>query len=423
MIPRPALFRTFILSAILVLAIGLLAACSTGSGGDDDADGTESSNSTSTLTTTAPEGEETSNQPATETNEPVGQQTSVSEDEDDDTNDGDPIMVYDLDGDGQVDQAELFSLADLVEEVNPAVVTVINQQTFGGFYDQQGEPQTAGTGTGFFITEDGYLVTNNHVVEGSDDVSVIFADGTEVDAELVGTDPLTDLAVIKVDGEIPGYVELGDSAELRPGERIIAIGSPLGSYTNTVTEGIVSGIGRSVRGTSAAIDNLIQHDAAINPGNSGGPLFTLDGKVVGVNTLVVRQSGNGISAEGLGFAIPSDTVAQVSEAIITDGRVERPYLGITFLPLSPTTAATLEIDVDYGALVEEIQPGPAADAGLQVDDVITEIDGDEVNEDSTLTDLLFEYEPGDTIEMTVYRSATDETLTLDVTLGTRPDGL
>jgi len=418
---RPALFRTFILSIVLVVTIGLLAACSTGGGGDDDADDPTSSSGTATLTTTAPEGEETSNQPQTETNEPVGQQTSVSED--DVSSGGDPIMVYDLDGDGQVDQAELFSLADLVEEVNPAVVTVINQQTFGGFYDQQGEPQTAGTGTGFFITEDGYLVTNNHVVEGSDDVSVIFADGTEVDAELVGTDPMTDLAVIKVDGEIPGYVELGNSAELRPGERIIAIGSPLGSYTNTVTEGIVSGIGRQVQGTSAAVDNLIQHDAAINPGNSGGPLFTLDGKVVGVNTLVVRQSGNGISAEGLGFAIPSDTVAQVSEAIITEGQVERPYLGITFLPLSPTAAATLGIDIDYGALVEEIQPGPAADAGVQVGDVITHINGEEVNEDNTLTDLLFKYAPGDTVELTVYRPSTDETLTLDVTLGTRPEGL
>lgn len=416
---RPAQFRAFILAVILVVAIGLLAACSTGGG--NDANDPESSDGTTTLTTTAPEGQETSNQPATETNESVGQQTSVSSNED--ATSDDPIMIYDLNGDGKVDQAELFSLADLVEEVNPAVVTVINQQTFGGFYDQSGEPQTAGTGTGFFISEDGYLVTNNHVIEGSDDVSIIFADGTQVDANLVGTDPLTDLAVIKVDGEIPGYVELGNSAELRPGERVIAIGSPLGSYTNTVTEGIVSGIGRRVQGTSAAIDNLIQHDAAINPGNSGGPLFTLDGKVVGVNTLVVRQSGNGISAEGLGFAIPSDTVAQVSEAIISDGRVERPYLGITFLPLSPTAAATLELDVDYGALIEEIQPGPASDAGLQVEDVITQIDGEAVNEDNTLTDLLFEYKPGDTVALTVYRSSTGETLTLDVTLGTRPEGL
>lgn len=416
---RPAQFRAFILAVILVVAIGLLAACSTGGG--NDANDPESSDGTTTLTTTAPEGQETSNQPATETNESVGQQTSVSSNED--ATSDDPIMIYDLNGDGKVDQAELFSLADLVEEVNPAVVTVINQQTFGGFYDQSGEPQTAGTGTGFFISEDGYLVTNNHVIEGSDDVSIIFADGTQVDANLVGTDPLTDLAVIKVDGEIPGYVELGNSAELRPGERVIAIGSPLGSYTNTVTEGIVSGIGRRVQGTSSAIDNLIQHDAAINPGNSGGPLFTLDGKVVGVNTLVVRQSGNGISAEGLGFAIPSDTVAQVSEAIISDGRVERPYLGITFLPLSPTAAATLELDVDYGALIEEIQPGPASDAGLQVEDVITQIDGEAVNEDNTLTDLLFEYKPGDTVALTVYRSSTGETLTLDVTLGTRPEGL
>ncbi len=414
---RPAVFRTFIIAAILIVTMGLLAACSTGGG--DDANTPEASNDTATMISSAPAGQETSNQPATATSESDSQQTSVSNDATSD----EPVKVYDVNGDGKIDQAELFSLADLVEQVNPAVVTVINKQTFGGFYDQSGEPQTAGTGTGFFISEDGYLVTNNHVVEGSDELSVIFADGTQVDATLVGTDPLTDLAVIKVDGDIPGYVQLGDSSALRPGDRVIAIGSPLGAYTNTVTEGIVSGIGRRVQGTSSAVDNLIQHDAAINPGNSGGPLFTLDGKVVGVNTLVVRQSGNGISAEGLGFAIPSDTVAQVSQAIITNGQVERPYLGITFLPLSPTASATLGLDVDYGALVEEIQPGPAADAGLQVDDVITPIEGVAIEEDNTLTDLLFQYEPGDTVELTVHRSSTGETLTMDVTLGTRPEGL
>jgi 2-alkenal reductase len=393
--------------------MGLLAACSTGGG--DDANTPEANGDTATMTSSAPTGQETSNQPATATKEPATQQTTTSND--------DPIKVYDSNGDGKIDQAELFSLADMVEQVNPAVVTVINKQTFGGFYDQSGEPQTAGTGTGFFISKDGYLVTNNHVVEGSEELSVIFADGTQVDATLVGTDPLTDLAVIKVDGDIPGYVELGDSSALRPGDHVIAIGSPLGAYTNTVTEGIVSGIGRRVQGTSAAVDNLIQHDAAINPGNSGGPLFTLDGKVVGVNTLVVRQSGNGIPAEGLGFAIPSDTVAQVSQAIITNGQVERPYLGITFLPLSPTASATLGLDVDYGALIQEIQPGPASDAGLQVDDVITHIDGIAIDEDNTLTDLLFQHKPGDTVELTVHRSSTSETLTVDVTLGTRPEGL
>jgi 2-alkenal reductase len=417
---RLAPFRALILAVVLVFTIGLLAACSTGGSGDDDnADSTPGA-STPSITATAPEGEQTSNQEPTATDEPVGQETANVEDTN--AND-DPIMVYDLDGDGQVDQAELFSLADLVEQVNPAVVTVLNLQEFGGFYNQQGDPETAGSGTGFFISEDGYLVTNNHVVEGSDELSVIFSDGTEVPATMVGTDPLTDLAVLKIDGEVPGVVELGDSSELRPGDRIIAIGSPLGAYTNTVTEGIVSGIGRRVAGTNATVDNLIQHDAAINPGNSGGPLFTLNGEVVGVNTLVVRQSGSGISAEGLGFAIPSDTVEQVSQAIIEDGMVERPYLGITFQQISPTVAATLEIDVDNGALVVEIQPGPAADAGLQVDDVITHINGEEINEDNTLTDLLFEYDPGDTVELTVHRQATDETLTLDVTLGTRPEGL
>jgi 2-alkenal reductase len=145
--------------------------------------------------------------------------------------------------------------------------------------------------------------------------------------------------------------------------------------------------------------------------------------VIGVNTLVVRDSGNGIATEGLGFAIPSNTVSQISQTIIYNGSVERPYLGITFQQISPTVAATMDIKVDNGALVVDMQSGPASDAGLQVDDVITKINGDEINEDHTLTDLLFEHKPGDTVTLTVYRSSTDETLTLDVTLGTRPDGL
>lgn len=421
MISRLASVRTLLLTVVLVAAIGLLSACSVGSNGNDSS-GAGSAGETTTAIATAPQGQETSNQAATSTNQPSGQATSTATKGSTDTS-GAALQGYDTNGDGKLDQAELFSLADLVEQVNPAVVTVINKQTFGGFYDQQGEPQTAGTGTGFFISNDGYLVTNNHVIEGSQALSVIFMDGTQVDATLVGADQLTDLAVLKVEGDVPGYVELGDSSALRPGERVIAIGSPLGAYTNTVTEGIVSGIGRRVSGTSAAIDNLIQHDAAINPGNSGGPLFTLDGKVVGVNTLVVRNSGNGVSAEGLGFAIPSDTVTQISQAIIENGSVERPFLGITFQQLSPTVAATLNVNVDNGALVVDVQAGPAADAGLKVDDIITRINGDDINEDNTLTDLLFKYKPGETVELTVYRPSTDETLTLKVTLGTRPNDL
>jgi 2-alkenal reductase len=414
---RAEALKTLIVTVVLVFTIGLLSACSVGSSNDNSND-TGSTDGTATVTTTAPQGQETSNQSATATKESTSEATSTATDDS-----SNPITGLDTNGDGTVDQAELLSLADLVEQVNPAVVTVINKQTFSGFYNQQGDPQTVGTGTGFFISKDGYLVTNNHVVEGSDELQVIYMDGTQVDATLVGTDAYTDLAVIKVDGDVPGWVELGDSSALRPGDQVIAIGSPLGSYTNTVTEGIVSGIGRTVAGSNSTVDNLIQHDAAINPGNSGGPLFTLDGKVVGVNTLVVRDSGNGVAAEGLGFAIPSDTVAQVSQAIIKDGGIERPYLGITFQKLSPTAAAALGIDVEQGALVVDVQPGPAADAGVQADDIITHINGDEINEDNTLTDLLFQYDPGEKVELTVFRQSTGETLTLTVTLGTRPNDL
>jgi 2-alkenal reductase len=324
------------------------------------------------------------------------------------------------------DDGENFaSIPDLVEAVNPAVVTVINEQSFqgfGNFGQGQDQLQPVGSGTGFIISEDGYIVTNNHVVEGSDDLLVIFADGTEVDATLIGTDPLTDLAVIQIDGDVPGVVTLGDSNELRVGEQVIAIGSALGEYTNTVTEGVVSGLGRALPSQAGDnLDNLIQHDAAINPGNSGGPLFTLDGEVVGVNTAVVRQAEPGVTAEGLGFAIPSNTVQEITTQLINEGSVERPYLGITYGMLNPQRAASLNIDIDHGAYVQEVEPSsPAGTAGLEGGDVIVSLDGTELTEDMSLQDVLFEYAPGDSVELEVFRSSTGETTTLTVELGTRP---
>ena len=314
------------------------------------------------------------------------------------------------------------SVADLVEQVNPAVVTVVNQQNFQGFSNSNATLQPAGSGTGFIISQDGYVVTNEHVVAGSQGLQVIFQNGDIVTAELVGSDVLTDLAVVKIPAaNVTGTVPFGDSAALRVGEPVIAIGSALGEYTNTVTEGIVSGLNRQVGGGEGAqYDNMIQHDAPINPGNSGGPLLNLKGEVVGVNTLVVRQTDSGVPAEGLGFAIPSNSVQQITNALIKDGQILRPYLGIQYAMLTPQIATTQGINIQQGALVTDVPSGPAATAGVQANDVITKINGVTLNRNSSLRDVLFQYKPNETVELEIYRPSTGATLTLSVTLGTRP---
>jgi len=313
-----------------------------------------------------------------------------------------------------------LSPADIFEQVSPAVVTVINEVQFAGGLFNDAELFPAGAGTGFIISEDGYIVTNNHVVEGSDVLRIIFEDGSSVEGQLIGTDPRTDLAVIKVEGGVPAVVPLGNSDELRPGEEVIAIGSALGEYTSTVTSGVVSGLGRQLQD----LDDLVQHDAPINPGNSGGPLLNMDGEVVGVNTAVIRNAPNGITAEGLAFAVPSNTVDEIVTLIIEDGEVVRPFLGISFNILTPSLAAAEELPINYGALVGEVTPGgPVANSGIQTGDIISSLNGEEISQNRSLQTILFDYAPGDTIDIEVYRPDTEETLTFQVTLGTRPADL
>lgn len=317
---------------------------------------------------------------------------------------------------GTVDQ----SPADIYAQVSPAVVTVINKVQYDAGLSNPGGIFPAGEGTGFIISADGYIVTNNHVVEGSDALTIVFYDGSTVDGTLIGTDPRSDLAVIKVEGDVPGVVPLGNSDELRPGDEVIAIGSALGDYASTVTGGIVSGLGRQLED----LDNLIQHDAPINPGNSGGPLLNMQGEVVGVNTAVIRTSPNGISAEGLAFAIPSNTVEKIVSTLIANGEVTRPFLGISFNLLTPSLAGAEQYPIDYGSIITDITSGgPVANTGLQIGDVITKLNGEEISQDLSLQTILFQYAPGDTIDVEVYRPDTGETLTFPVTLGTRPSTL
>lgn len=310
--------------------------------------------------------------------------------------------------------------ADIYEQVNPAVVTVINEVLFDAGFQGEADPFQTGVGTGFIISEDGYIVTNNHVVDGSDGLRIIFSDGSVAEGTLIGTDARSDLALIKIEGGVPGFVPLGDSDALRPGEEVIAIGSALGDYNSTITAGVVSGLGRQLN----SLDNLIQHDAPINPGNSGGPLLNMQGEVVGVNTAVIRNASNGVPAEGLAFAVPSNTVEKIVSQLLNEGEVTRPFLGISFNLLTPTLAAAEELPISSGAIVGDVNPGgPVDQSGIQVGDIITRLNGEEVNQNRSLQTILFQYAPGDTIDVEIYRPDTGETLNFPVTLGTRPADL
>lgn len=400
-----------LLVVVLMMTMGLTAACSTGS--SDNNDGTAVI-ATATSATGAASATTENAAAATNTSTVKVETTSAKPAA---TKQADyPFLV------GSSDASTYDNIADMVEDVNQAVVTVINKQTFAGFGQSSSELQPAGSGTGFIVSDDGYIITNNHVVEGSDSLSVLFVDGTEVDATLVGTDAITDIAVIKIDQKVPATVEIGDSSTLRVGEDIVAIGSALGEYTNTVTQGIVSGLGRSLDSQGGAgMENMIQHDAPINPGNSGGPLLNMQGQVVGVNTAVVRQAEPGVTAEGLGFAIPSNTVKDIASQLIENGQVVRPFLGISYQLINPQIAAAQNLPVDHGAFIADVVAGgPAATAGVQANDIVTAIDGQEISQTTSLQDILFQHKPGDTVELTIARGTTGETVTVQVTLGTRP---
>ena len=313
------------------------------------------------------------------------------------------------------------SITQSVQKVGPAVVTVVGtipgQNTFFGFTGDQ-----TVSGTGFFITDQGYILTNNHVVEGTKEVNIVLSDGTEQKAALVGTDIYSDIAVLKTEGKVPAVAKLGNSDMLQPGEWVIAIGSPLGNFKNTVTVGVVSATGRSIdTGSGYQIENLIQTDAAINHGNSGGPLVNLAGEVIGVNTLVVRNTNTGDVAEGLGFAIPVNTAQAVAQQIIQKGYFARPYLGISFQPINPEIAARYNLPAQWGVYITQVaENSPANQAGLQVGDIITKIGDVPLDATHSYVNALFEYKPGDQINLEVVRG--NGTTQVQVTLGEAQSG-
>jgi serine protease Do len=318
------------------------------------------------------------------------------------------------------------SIADVVEDASKAIVGIVNmQQRASGFYPGvPSQSAESGSGSGVVIkkTEDStYIVTNNHVIEGAQTIEVSLFNGEKATAELVGADALTDLAVIKIDAKYEAdVIEFGDSATLRPGEQVLAIGNPLGlELSRTVTQGIISAINRSIPvSTSAgAWDfSVIQTDAAINPGNSGGALINTQGQVIGINSLKIANSG----VEGLGFAIPSNDVIPIVNEIIQKGKIDRPYIGVGLTDLEEIPVGymqNLPNDVKEGALVSTIDPNSAAaKAGLQVQDVIVSINGQKVANSNDLRKYLYsQLKVGDKVSLKVYQNGELKTIELTLT--------
>src|SRR5271156_1302565 len=287
---------------------------------------------------------------------------------------------------------------------------------FGGQMKRPQQPQIEhGIGSGVIISPDGYIVTNNHVVDGSMDMRVTLSDRRVLNAKLVGVDKLTDLAVIKVDAHDLPSIAWGDSTKLKPGQTVLAFGSPFGYFQNSVTRGIVSAVNREnpYRDDARKPGGYIQTDAAINPGNSGGALVNAHGELVGINTFIISNSG---SFAGAGFAIPSQLVRATAEQLIKSGVVHHGYLGISLNDVTPANASFFNLKTATGAIVAQVTPdSPASRAGLKNGDVIDTLNGEKIENGSALQVAVSEIAPGTTIKLGVLRNGSSETL--DVKLG------
>jgi S1-C subfamily serine protease len=327
------------------------------------------------------------------------------------------------------------AIINVVNSVKSGVVEITNEQTSVSQMDQ---PVPVGTGSGFIYDDQGHILTNNHVVEGAQSLVVTLPDGRTFkgnDVKVVGTDPLTDLAVIQVTGDNLPTVKLGDSSQMQVGQWVVAVGYALALEGQpTVTSGVVSAVNRTVQepGDDSGSNpfqqqsqagpflfDVIQTDAAINPGNSGGPLVNLNGEVIGINTLEAGSAEPGVQAQGIGFAIGIDTAKKVANEIVTTGHATHPFVGVNYLALSPAAAAQLNVTATQGALIESVVDGsPAEDAGLQKGDIVTKIDGKELTTESAFAEIVDSHKPGDVVSLTVERNGQE--MTIKVTLGTRP---
>jgi serine protease Do len=337
-----------------------------------------------------------------------------------------PITFLNSGNDGNSANFVEGSIADIASKVSKSVVSIITSTKATNFFGQSYDASAAGTG--IIATSDGYIVTNKHVINGANKVTVVLYDGTTYeDVEVVTTDPLNDVAFLKIKdvSDLPAAT-LGDSKTINVGQQVIAIGNALGEYQNTVTSGIISGTGRAVTasdGTGANAEKLtdmIQTDAAINSGNSGGPLVNAAGEVIGINT------ATSTSAENMGFAIPISSVKGMLSQLIETGKAERTYLGIYSVEITPEVAKAYNLPVDTGAYLYSassysaiVKDSPAAKAGLKDKDIITKINGVEVGAAGSLASLIGEYKPGDTVQLTVVREGNE--IAVNATLEGYPD--
>jgi serine protease Do len=337
-------------------------------------------------------------------------------------------------GQALVAQAELPDFTPLVEDASPAVVNISTKQNkpvrggpmqmpdlegippmFREFFER-GLPQqpdrrreAQSLGSGFIISEDGYVLTNNHVVADADEIMVRLPDRSELQAKLVGADPRSDVALLKIEGDDLPIVKIGNSEELKAGEWVVAIGSPFG-FDHTVTAGVISATGRSLPNESYV--PFIQTDVAINPGNSGGPLFNLKGEVVGINSQIFTRSGGFM---GLSFAIPIDVAMDVANQLREDGKVSRGWLGVVIQDVNKDLAESFGLDRPAGALVAQVMDGgPAAKGGLKVGDVILSLNGRSIDMSGDLPHQVGAMKPGSTAKLEVVRNGDRKTLTIDI---------
>lgn len=325
-----------------------------------------------------------------------------------------PITFNYGSGDGNSASFVEGSIAEVANRLAPAVVSIL----------VEGRSSSVSAGTGMIITSDGYILTNKHVVDGARSITIITDNNdTYENVKLVGTDPTNDVAILKVNAKDLPIVTLGDSKTIIIGQQVIAIGNALGQYQNTITSGIISGLGRSLTAYSSdysmseELSDMIQTDAAINAGNSGGPLVNAAGEVIGINTAVSSEGSN------LGFAIPISSVKGLIKSVIEEGRVTRSYAGVRYFNITPDIAIEYDLPVTSGAYLftdssesAVIEGSPAADAGLETGDIITKVNGISIGRSGSFSSLLGEYAPGDTVQLEILRDG--ETKTLKLTLGT-----